>query len=85
MVTQNEKRLFKKKMDDAKKKKDKCMSHDVPDEVLDEYLQLTNMQGNHGQQNAIDLLRKAWKADPTWGHVLITDKIARRQTKTIKT
>ena len=84
MLTQYEKWLFKKKMDDPKKKREKGMTHDVPDEVLDEYMQLTTMQGNHGQQNAIDLLRKAWKHDPTWGHVLITDKIKRSQRKTIK-
>ena len=65
MLTQYEKRLFKKKMDDAKKKREKGMTHDVPDEVLDEYLQLSNMQGNHGQQNAIDLLRRSWNVDPT--------------------
>ena len=58
MLSQYEKRIIKKKMDDAKIKREKGMSHDVPDEVLDEYMQLTSMQGNHGQQNAIDLLRK---------------------------
>jgi len=81
---QYEKRVFKKKMEDAMQLREKGMCHDVPDEVLDEYMQLANMQGNHGQQHAIDLLRKAWKVDPTWGHVLITDKITRSQSKTIK-
>ena len=48
--TAYEKRMFKHKMADTMRARDKGMSHDVLEEVLDEYMALSGMQGNHGQQ-----------------------------------
>jgi len=60
------------------------MNMDVPDEVLDEYEQLLERKGAMGQQAAVSLLRKAWKADPSWGHASVKDKISKRQSKTVR-
>ena len=59
--------------------------HGVPEEILDEYEQLSDKKlKNPGKFAAMGLLRKAWKHDPSWGHPMIREKVNQRQSKTLK-
>ncbi len=65
------------------KKRGQVVAMDVPPEILEEYEALGAMKGCQGQQGAISLLRKTWKADPTWGHMLVRKKIEKKQSNTM--
>ena len=59
--------------------------HDIPEEILDEWEQLSDKDDKTpGKEGALRLLRKARKFDPSWGHPMIKEKVMRRQEKTLR-
>ena len=56
----------------------------VPPEIHAEWMALKNVKGNKGQHDAQDAIRRAWKLDASWGHPMITQKIQKTHSKSIK-
>jgi len=84
-ITAYDRIKFKATMRQALEKKGQNKIHDIPEEILDEWEQLSDKKDKTpGKEQALRLLRKAWKYDPTWGHPMIKEKVMRRQEKTIR-
>ena len=84
-ITAYDKIQFRKTMLAAVEKKHQNKIHDIPEEILDEWEQLSDKKDKTpGKEAALRLLRKAWKYDPSWGHPMIKEKVMRRQQKTIR-
>ena len=84
-ITAYDRIKFKKTMDAALEKRRHEKVHDIPEEILDEWEQLSDKDDKTpGKEAALRLLRKAWKFDPSWGHPMIKEKVMRRQEKTLR-
>jgi len=84
-ITAYDRIKFQATMKQALEKKQQNKIHDIPEEILDEWEQLSDKTDKTpGKTQALCLLRKAWKYDPTWGHPMIKEKVMRRQEKTIR-